>query len=430
MNKVIPFTSRTAERKNYIFRNRPVKIQAENIFFPCISLYDRKTDILVAYPGFERWYLKLTEAEAMASSTLQKRAYNICSFLNFILWDTSCDGLNEVTLNDIRQFILKFKDVDTENVRDLQSWNRGIADVYNFLLRYYEYNKEILDFAYLPEELFSINVVKDAKTGRKSIIRNYNKFSVKAPPKQKKKNRLLVHGYLDFMLYEASRYDPMLTFGIALQSYAGLREGEIVNLTRSSIQQIYAGFGQIGKITIDLTKEAPFRADGKTEFGSIKKYRRQEVYPDFILAIKKHLEKHEGLLAYNGASEAPDAPLFINKWNRPLSVTSYCGRLRNLFRNHFLPDLQQICMETGTWAENAAYIEAYHEEYPGAHMFRHWFTMYLVTKTDLSVEEIAKWRGDSSIESMMSYVHVNADMLTLYKDSSYRFQRSVLEEIL
>ena len=87
-------------------------------------------------------------------------------------------------------------------------------------------------------------------------------------------------------------------------------------------------------------------------------------------------------------------------------------------------------METGTWTENAPYIEAYQEEYPGAHMFRHWFTMYLVTKTNLSCEEIAKWRGDSSIESMMSYIHVNAEMLTLYKDSSYKFQKSLWEEIL
>ena len=222
----------------------------------------------------------------------------------------------------------------------------------------------------------------------------------------------------------------MLVLGIALQAYAGLREGEIVNLTRQSIQQVYAGFGRVGKITIDLTSHAPFKEKGKTEFGSIKKLRMQEVYPDFITEIQKHYEEHEELLTYLDAETASDSPLFLNKWGKPLSVTSYCGRIRVLFRDHFLPDLQKVCMENGTWAENAPYIEAYQEEYPGAHMFRHWFTMYLVTQTDLSIEEIAKWRGDSSIESMMSYVHVNADMIELYKNSAYRFQKSILEEIL
>lgn len=429
MSKIVAYAKKRIDRRDYVFKTRQLWIDAENIWFPCIGLYCKETNILVSCPGFERWYLKLTEAEAMASATLQKRSYNICSFLNFVLWNTACDSINGLTLNDIRDFIVDFKDNNGVS-RDLQSWNRGIADVYNFLLRFYEYNKDILNFSYRPEELFTINVIKDSRTGRKSIIRNYNKFSVKAPAKYKKKNRLLVHGYLEFILFEARKYDPMLVLGIALQAYAGLREGEIVNLTRQSIQQVYAGFGRVGKITIDLTKHAPFKKNGKTEFGSIKKLRMQEVYPDFIAEIQKCYEEHEELLTYLDAETAPDSPLFLNQWGKPLSVTSYCGRIRDLFREHFLPDLQKVCMENGTWAENASYIEAYQEEYPGAHMFRHWFTMYLVTQTDLSVEEIAKWRGDSSIESMMSYVHVNADMIALYKNSACRFQKSILEEIL
>lgn len=429
MKKVVQFNPPAENRKKYIFKSRPMKMAVENARFPCICLYERETDLLVSCPGFERWYLKLSEAGAFSDMTLQKKSYTICSFLNFWLWHTECTRLSDLTQNDIRRFLIYFKSVDDGTERDLDSWNRGISEVYEFLIRYYEYNKDHMTFAYRAEQLCTVNVIRNSGTGRKSIVRRYNKFSVKSPSKHKKKNRLLVHGYLEFILEEAKKYDPMLTLGIALQSYAGLREGEVVNITRSSICQTYAGFGRISKITINLTKQAEFGGTGKVPFGNIKVLRCQEVYPVFIPLVQKLLHQHEDLLEYMKASPDSDAPLFLNKWKKAMSANTYRVRVKKLFQEHFLPDLQQYCMDCGVWAEHAPYIEAYMAEYPGAHMFRHWYTMYLVTKTNLSPEEIANWRGDSSIESMMNYIHVNADMLALYKDSVYRFQRAIWEEV-
>ena len=426
---VLQFCIPSENRKKFIFTNRPVEIATENVKFPCICLCEKETNLLVSTPGFERWYLNLSEVQAMATMTLQKRAYTICSFLNFWLWNTNCDRISELTLNDIRNFLIDYKKINADTERDLDSWNRGISEVFNFLIRYYEYNKEKMEFSYRTEELCSVGVVRDSGTGRKSIVRKYNKFSVKPPAKHQKKNRLLVYGYLDFILEEAKKHDPMIVLGIALQAYAGLREGEIVNITRRNIHMTYAGFGRIGKICVDITRQAPFSQDGKSTFGNIKVLRNQEVYSDFVPIIQRIYEQHMNLLTLMDVPADPDAPLFLNKWRKPLSSNTYRVRVQKLFQEHFLPDLQRYCEENGTWAENAPYIQAYQEEYPGAHMFRHWFTMYLVTKTNLSTEEIAKWRGDSSMESMMSYIHVNADMLALYKDSAYRFQRSIWAEV-
>lgn len=66
----------------------------------------------------------------------------------------------------------------------------------------------------------------------------------------------------------------------------------------------------------------------------------------------------------------------------------------------------------------------------GAHMFRHWFTMYLLTKARLTSGEIMKWRGDSSQESMNDYIHENADLIEIFRESSYTFQSQILEDIL
>ena len=39
---------------------------------------------------------------------------------------------------------------------------------------------------------------------------NNAKLNVKAPISTYKKNRILVYGYLDLLIYEAKKYDPML----------------------------------------------------------------------------------------------------------------------------------------------------------------------------------------------------------------------------
>ena len=443
MSKIVAFSTKEIERKNYIFRNRSVRIPAENILFPCIGLYDQQTDILVASPGYERWYLQLSKTIAQRSPTLQKKAFNICAFLNFLLWHTKCDSLNEVSVDILRDFLIDFRETTDGDQRDPASWEKGITDVYNFLETYQKCNPH-LQYSYSAEDLITTTVVRNMGFGRKTVVRETNKFFVKPSKKTKKKNRYLLEGYLALLLFEAQKYDPMIALGIACQAYGGLREGEVVNLTRSSLQMIDTGFGHIGAIKIDLTDEAVFAKEyqGKCEFGYIKKYRVQQIYPDFISQIVELYDEHDSLLGLKQAADNPDAPLFVNAQGKPMTVDSYCGRVETLFRDYFVPALKKTCIADGSWAENAPFIEAWEDkvspdgkkirgEFPGCHMFRHWFTMYLLGNTTLSRDEIAHvWRGDSSSEAMDAYIHVNAQMINLYKNAVFTFQQSILEEIL
>ena len=170
-----------------------------------------------------------------------------------------------------------------------------------------------------------------------------------------RKNRYLVYGYLEIILFCCRKYDPMLTVGVALQAYAGLREGEVVNLTWAKIHQISTGFGRIGRIELDLQQKASHALcyQGKTEFGSIKIPRIQEVYTDFVQQVREYLRIHEEVLKGKGLPCGEGDPMFFNRWKQPMSVETYKRRIKTVFYNHFMPALKALTEKEGAWAENA-----------------------------------------------------------------------------
>ena len=435
MSSVISFKTPAEKRREFIFQVRKTRIttaEGRKLDFPCIVLCHRETGIPAAYPGFERWLFEMNKIEENESVTLKKKATHLCAFLNYLLLETSCDKICDVSLQDLRRFFIDYKKLSDDVPRDPQEWTKGVIDVMRFLRNYVVYNSGTIEFKVTPEDL--VTPVRLSRKGGKQIIitDRANKLYVKPPKKTHRKYRLLLHGYLDLLLYEARKYDPMILPGIMLQAYAGLREGEVVNCTQSNIHRIYAGFGRISKVKIDLSRPAAFAENytGKTEFGKIKVPRQQEVYTDFIESIVSALDEHERYLHTYGYPQGDGAPLFYSRWGKPMTVAAYTGRVRKLFYDHFLPDLRRICEAQGTWAENAPYVEAYEKEYPGAHMLRHWFTMYLLQYTTLSDEEVSTWRGDSSIDSMQSYIHVNQRFISVFRDAVFAAQNELLEEVL
>ena len=129
-------------------------------------------------------------------------------------------------------------------------------------------------------------------------------------------------------------------------------------------------------------------------------------------AVIALFDDHTVSMAARGCPTDKDSPVFVNRQGSPMTVKTYTERVKSLFYQRFLPALHSTCEQQGTFAENAAFIDTYEAEYPGAHMF-----------------EIMKWRGDSSQESMNDYIHENADMIRLFRETSYTFQEQILEAI-
>ena len=435
MGKLLCFESLSSRRQEFFYRvgkTRVITQEGKIIDFPSIVLYHRESGIPVGYPGYERWLYEMNRVEGLKTETLRKKAFDLCAFLNFILWHTSCDTIADVSLKELREFFTDFKTTADGKSRDPQEWARGIMNVMRFMHSYVSYNNDILQFKVDPEDL--ITPVRISRKDGKSfvVVDRANHLFVKPPIKEKKKYRFLLYGHLEFLLFEARKYDPMILLAIMLQSYAGLREGEVVNCTTSNIARVYAGFGRIGNVVIDLTRHAEFaeRYGGKIGFGAIKRPRQQKVYTTFIEKVVACLDEHELRLQASGYPLDDGSPLFYNRCGKPMSVSTYAARLKKLFQEHFLPDLRKICKAQGTWAEQAPYIEAYEKEYPGAHMCRHWFTMYLLEFTTLKSDEVSHWRGDDDPTSMADYVHEHSGLISEYRNSAFTIQGVLLEEIL
>lgn len=436
MNNVIQFISKdfTEHSKKYRFINRNVNIQNEDggiSSYPCIVLYELETGIPILYTGLEKYICSLALSEILDGETLAKRAVGICNFLNYLLYETQINSIHECTITIVREYLKFSRTKDSGEKYNNDTWVRYRGFLFDFLNSYYKAYKNKLPFKYNGDELqVKIHITNKSKQKAYSMIQNAG-LNVKGPRTTHKKNRILVNGYLDLLIFEAKKYESEIALAICLQAYAGLREGEVVNMTCSSLSIIRKQFAMVSTIEINLLEPAVFFVNWKkkTKPGSIKKYRIQKVYGDFITLIVDLYDTHIQMMESKGYAISKDAPLFVNRQGNPMTVQTYSNRVRGLFYDYFLPALKFTCEKQNTWADNAAFIETYEKEYPGAHMFRHWFTMYLITKAKLSNGEVMTWRGDSSQESMNTYVHENSELIEIYRESSYTFQAQFLEDI-
>lgn len=436
-NQTIKFIK--IDRSRFAFRNREVSIVDEEglrQLYPCIVLVDLKLSIVVKYTGLERYIWCSIDKNAPRGTYLNTYARIICSFLTWMITETQADSINFLTEADIRQYLLYIKKGKDGKSVQPDTWNRYANYTLKFLKSYYDHNKNNMVFNYNGERLIQQIIKRDTKNRLKINYEKAELFNVAPPQSSHKRNRMLVEEYLPILLETAKEYDPELVLMIALGAYGGIRSGELVNIKNESVICRQSGYATIRDITIDLTQDAAFFADRdyKSEPGHIKKYRVQPIYDDFreetAKLLNEHLARHEGL----GVRVDKEAPLFVNKQGRPMTAQTFRNRLRTLFRNHFIPKIKNICEQEGTLMENIAFIEAYEEEYPGAHMLRHWFTMYLLIHLPLSqhsersaISLIAKWRGDESEESMNTYIHENSRLIEIYRASAYAMEEELLE---
>lgn len=420
------------DRKNYKFIAKAKKLQTEegSKNFYCIVLVD-ENNLPVWYTGYER-YLLISMDSYKADTTMKKRTLNVCEFLNFIMWHTNVNTINTCNINNIRDYLNFIKVDDYGEEMSFERWYDKKCDTFNFLGCYFECNNNRMAFNFKDEDLYTKEIIQ--KNDKVVIEKRYKGLYVDAPKVTgRKKIRTLEHGYVYTLILEALKYDPEIALAIGLQAFAGLREGEIVNITHDRLKIRRGSFNSVIGVEIDVRYPAPYFIDWpkKTSPGKIKRPRIQNVYKDFLGDIISLRERHLNKCNAKGYSTDPGQPLFRNKYGKPLTVYAYTERVKKLFYEHFLPTLKKECVsDPEKWAEHGPYIEIYEDEYPGAHAFRHWFTMYLITKTDLMEAEISHIRGDNDRNTLLTYISVNKEISQAFEECSYSVQRNLLKEKL
>lgn len=405
-----------------------------------IALRDTHANYTVSFTRLEQ-YLQDTKNEYRKGETIGNKAMNVCQMLNYLFIKTrKANAISDITwdmLNEFFEFYINEKDDTGNRIRGKKdTLRRCMKDVVLFMKNYIKANSSKAKFKISVDDLFYDKIVYDIKNGGyKEVISP--SFSDKFPDDTPSKFRDLPEPYYYLLIRVAKEFMPEMVFPLTLQAYAGIREGEVCNLTQGSIK-VTEGIGYVSNMELDLTQNAVFEDFPTKNVGTIKVNRKQKIYTTFVdkaySEYKRYLEELEVIskkkknIRFELGNK--NLPLFYNEWGKPLTASAYAARFNKLFNEYFLPTLYYVAKQKKTNnAIDFAYYEKYKMDYPAAHCLRHWFTMHLVID-GLSEAEIQNWRGDSSPETAKYYYHNQGLLKKKFIETTLTYQNIIWSEIL
>lgn len=258
----------------------------------------------------------------------------------------------------------------------------------------------------------------------KLVAKSVPDFQIEAVLEDVKPFRDLPTKAFELLIPLAFRYTPEIAFAMCLQAFAGLRAGEAMNIRQES--SLYGGSirftsvaGIVTKIEIDLRRTYIMRSDGKA-VGSIKKPRRQYVYPPFISAFCTAYEYHREYL--KGCTfEDGYAPMFPNRDGKAFTTDDYRKKFEGLVKGKLLPLLLK-----SSDPELRIYGQLLCENSLPPHCLRHWYTVQLVLRGE-DIAGIQFWRGDKSPQSAFEYLQNKGDLVNELKEADDRLAKILME---
>lgn len=268
----------------------------------------------------------------------------IVRFLNFIFNDskTKIDKIEDLTLEMVEEFLDKFSQGDLKGDRDGEWKSKDTVNRANYAISNFVYwlwrkedtitGKKIFKMKYIKEKDFEFNIItKRSRSGH--VSREKEELTNIAEPKvtSRVRERAKVVEAGDYtvttLIYLSEKNDPMLTFGIVLGAYLGLRVGDIVQLHEGRIKDMYEGklFGGY----FDFTYDTVLRSDN-VPTGQIKTKRYVPVYPGCTNFIYYHYRKHIEYLKSQGLYPNKYGALFMNKDGYALTDKRYMKRFNSL----------------------------------------------------------------------------------------------------
>lgn len=313
-------------------------------------------------------------------NTMKKYSDNVVGFLNYIMENRkllSIDSIFQLKLSHGVEY-LNFKGTNKKvNSGTVREYERTLTNLYVFLAQ-----KGLLSEISLNEF-----VKKETQWGK-----NYYESPFKGVIYPGNKHKKIEHSfplrYFPLLLEISIIIAPRITLGIYLQFMGGLRNGEVVNLSRTQVTRTIKN----GDFIFDV-KNRYYRKDIKDHFGSeVKRERFQEVFniKDWLTIL---FDDHKLRFKPKDGSNA----LFVNAQGKAMtskSYSQYFNKVKINFCNYLVEfgDEDDIVvsdyLRTVDWS---------------THIGRGTFTNMIAERTD-NPFLIANKRGDKEISSALPYI--------------------------
>ncbi|EJR42295.1 MULTISPECIES: hypothetical protein [Bacillus cereus group] len=313
-------------------------------------------------------------------NTMKKYADNLIAFLNYLhnyakeLDITTLSGLQLSHGNQFLNYLGKEKKVSGKTVH---GYERTLTRFYVFLS----------EKGLLPEVSPEKFVKKENQWGIKYYMSPFNGV-VYPPLAEKKKEHIFPIQYFPLLMEISIIVAPRITLGIYMQFMGGLRNGEVVNITRT---QAIRRIGN-GDFTITV-KNRKFRSDIKDHVSSeVKRERSQEIFN-----IKNWLttlfEDHKFRFHNTDGGNA----LFVNSRGKAMTAKSY-SQYFNKVKNAFCDYLKEHGDEDDiVVADHLRTVDW------STHIGRGTFTNMVAERTD-NPFLLAFKRGDKNPQSALPYI--------------------------
>ena len=315
-------------------------------------------------------------------NTMRNHAKNIVSFLNYILKNN--DKLKIYSLSEL-DFIhgteyLNHLTIEGKKRITVKSAERSLTEFYLFLSKRKIINIDVEKFEMKPHDYY------------KNTSYYTSPFIGVIMPRQKKTQMLhkIPFIYILRFLEIAVREANPIALGVYMQIFGGIRIGEIVNITRSSIFPLdpYCMEG----LMVDLNYQG-LRYDLKDSSGAnhVKKPREQ-----LVLGFRDWLKTLYTEHTKNYTSYTTDA-LFINRDGKAMSGQSYRYHFSKV-KQHFINDL----LSSSNPTDRTTAMKLISSKW-STHIGRGIFTN-LIAENASNLQEIVLMRGDSNYESSLTYL--------------------------
>ncbi|PGA47066.1 site-specific integrase [Bacillus toyonensis] len=370
--------------------------KSDEVVMICIK--NKVNELIIPHPITD-FVRKAYRNRGVGYHTQLKAARVICKFLNFIYSNIEDDiaGYNELSIKGLRGLQLKHGgDFITQLTYEGISFKHSDY-CENVLTKFFIYLKE---HKLIDQDFQIVYRQGSKKVGQPHSIFSHSIFDIERPNRNRVNEKLKLKDFgpnryrLAYEFIEEAESSD-IALGVCFQILAGLRVGEVVNLTRESIYE--KGFrGNDGMwLVIKDNQEKLFEHLSSKYDVQVKRPREvfvlsdQKLWDIYYIHMDR-LEKFEKQWGYKN-----NDALFISKsTGLPLSGTGYTKRFYRV-KQRFLEKLR-----INRRYEDLEFLESLPWS---THIGRGVFTNFLID-LGLSIEEIANLRGDKTLTATFEYV--------------------------